>query len=90
MILGRFSILTYECILILRQAWIAFNVILSHLPYFSDEAPTSAVVSQIGPLLSSIALRSDISTMTLDRIIKTEVGSAPDQDAALDRIVEAM
>jgi len=89
-IFGKLSLLTYECILILRQAWIAFNVILSHLPYFVDDQQTSAVVTQLGPLLSSMAMRSDISTMTLDRIIKSELGTAPDQEECLDRVVEAM
>lgn len=89
-ILGTFSPLTYECVLLLRQAWIAFNVIISHLPYLEDEKSTSTLVTQVGPLLSSMAMRSDISTMTLDRIIKTEVASSADKEAALDRIVDAM
>lgn len=89
-IVKGFSLLTYECISILRQAWIALNVILSHLPYLSDEQPTSNVAAQIGPLLSSMAVRSDISTMSLDRVIKAEVSSSSDPEASLDRIIHAM
>lgn len=87
---NRWSLLTYECIVILRQAWIALNVLLSHLPYFSDEQPTSSVVEQVGPMLSSMAMRSDISTMTLDRIIQAEVASTKNPEVTLDRIVDTM
>lgn len=89
-IFGYFSLLTYECILVLRQAWIAFNIILSHLPYLSDEQPTSAIAAEMAPLLRSMALRSDISTMTLDKVIRAEVGTSANQEACLDRIVDAM
>lgn len=87
---GSFSLLTYECTLLLRQAWIAFNVMISHLPYLSDEKPASTLVTQIGPLLSSMAVRSDISSMSLDKIIKAEVARHADREASLDRIVDAM
>jgi hypothetical protein len=88
---GFHHLLTYEITFILRQAWVAFNVVLSHLSYLDEPKPSSIVASKLVPLLSSVSLRSDISSITLDNVIRKELqSSGTDKEAYIAGIVEKL
>lgn len=64
---------------------------LSHLPYFSEQNQhTSPLAAKMGPMLSSIAMRSDVSAMTLDKMIRHRICDSGDKEGTIDDIVKAM
>lgn len=87
---GLFSMLTHEIVYVLRHTWIGFNVILSHLPYLAKDKPEPAAMTTLVPMITNLAIRSDVSAVTLDKILRDEVRDSHDKEAALERIVETM
>ena len=86
-------LLTSELVTLFRQLWFSFEFALNHLPFFSSNATTKPddIATRIGPLIGALSVRNEISSRTLDKLVKREVGKqGHSKEEMVNKVIKEM